>query len=308
MTKEEFRLLLDKKLQGQCTEEELRLIESVSEHFLQQNQEAVFSSEEEKQAVYHDLRKRVRLPRSYRIPVFRIAASLLILLGIGFLIRYAVNIPELNTLATSTGEQREITLSDGTRVKLGAESILKYPKAFDGSSRRVELTGQAYFEVTHNPDKPFTVSSGGVETRVLGTSFDVNAYPEDSLIAISLVEGSVRVRKKDHTAMLKPGQQARFKPGVPEPELGEFEAEHILAWTFDQLDFQRSSFEQVARILKRQYGITIGFDDPQIAGYTISGRFKDADPETVLRAITRARQLEYRKTGEDTYLIIQPAQ
>lgn len=306
MTKEEFRQLLDKRLKGKCSPEELEFLENLSESFYRKNQTEVFLSEEEKEQVYRELYQRVR-PRSRVVfRPMRIAASLVLFAGLGFLAMYMFRTDSLESSLTSAGELREIRLDDGTTVQLGPESSLKYPAEFGEKERTVYLTGQAYFEVERDSSRPFTVHSGKVETTVLGTAFDISAYEEDSLTAVSLVHGSVRVRGKGEAVILTPGQQARFIPDKKEADIREFNRETVLAWTKNELIFRRITFRQLARVLKRQYGIQLVFEHPDFNTYTISGSFKEPRLEEVLSAVSKAKKLDYKQIDGETYLIYQP--
>ncbi|HEY6083230.1 MAG TPA: FecR domain-containing protein, partial [Chitinophagaceae bacterium] len=115
-----------------------------------------------------------------------------------------------NTLTVPRGSKViAITLADGTKVWLNAASSLRYPTAFSGRERRVEITGEAYFEVMHNTNMPFIVENGGAEIQVLGTHFDVNAYDDEAIMKVTLLEGSVRIIKGNSRQQLIPGQQAQ---------------------------------------------------------------------------------------------------
>ena len=118
-----------------------------------------------------------------------------------------------NTLSTPRGGEFKITLEDGTEVWLNAETTLRYPETFDGDERRVEVSGEAYFKVAKNAEKPFYVVSGGQEVRVLGTEFNVHAYQDEPTIFTTLVEGSISLKPVEGNRselMLTPGNQAVF--------------------------------------------------------------------------------------------------
>ena len=119
------------------------------------------------------------------------------------------NAVEYNTMITPRGSTYSVTLSDGTKVWLNDVSSIKYPTAFSGKERDVEITGEAYFEVAHNPNKPFHVTVAGQTVEVLGTHFNVNAYPEEGPIRTTLLEGKVKVNRNGQAATLLPGQQAQ---------------------------------------------------------------------------------------------------
>ena len=117
-----------------------------------------------------------------------------------------------NTLRTPRGRQFQLVLPESSKVWLNAASTIKYPVVFSSNERRVEITGEAYFEVTKNKEKPFIVDvNGKANVQVLGTHFNVNAYEDEEIIKTTLLEGSVKVNsaiRNPQSAILKPGQQA----------------------------------------------------------------------------------------------------
>ncbi len=113
-----------------------------------------------------------------------------------------------NTILTPQGGTYTVTLSDGTRVWLNAGTSLKYPTAFTGSSRSVELKGEAYFEVAADAVRPFTVTGGGQTIRVLGTHFNINAYENEPVVRTTLLQGSVKVVRDGQEVFLRPGEQS----------------------------------------------------------------------------------------------------
>ncbi len=116
-----------------------------------------------------------------------------------------------NTLKTPRGGQYQVVLPDGTKVWLNASSSLRFPTAFVGKQRDVELTGEAYFEVAKNKEKPFHVNVKEMQIEVLGTHFNVNAYSDENSIKTSLLEGSVKIKNGSESGLLKPGQQGVIK-------------------------------------------------------------------------------------------------
>lgn len=118
--------------------------------------------------------------------------------------------PLLNTISTARGNQYMLVLSDGSKVWLNAASSMRFPTSFKGKERRVEITGEAYFEIADNPSMPFKVVAGGGEIQVLGTHFNVNAYSDEASVKTTLLEGAIVVQKEQSRLVLSPGQQARF--------------------------------------------------------------------------------------------------
>ncbi|MBN9383746.1 MAG: FecR domain-containing protein [Chitinophagaceae bacterium] len=171
-------------------------------------------------------------------------------------IQKSVKVLLFNTLATNRGEQSPpLTLSDGTKVWLNTLSSIRFPVAFTGSSRDVEITGEAFFEVAKNPSMPFHVKGpSGMEVEVLGTQFNINAYSDEPDIRATLLEGSVKIG----SLILTPGQQARIQEGVSlvkDPDIAQ-----ATAWKNGLFDFSHASLQTVLRQLARWYDIDVKFE------------------------------------------------
>ncbi|WP_341843119.1 FecR domain-containing protein [Chitinophaga caseinilytica] len=164
--------------------------------------------------------------------------------------------PVFNTISTPKGGQYQVQLPDGTVVWMNAASSLRFPSAFTGNERLVELTGEGYFEVAADVEKPFKVAVKDVRVEVLGTKFNINAYPEESQARAALLEGSVRVRRKDDAVKLAPGQEARIgqegKIAVSPADL-----EQVLAWKNGYFQFEGATLPVLLRQIGRWYDVEV---------------------------------------------------
>ncbi|WP_019947485.1 FecR family protein [Hymenobacter aerophilus] len=164
-----------------------------------------------------------------------------------------------HTLAAPRGGRYQLVLPDGSRVWLNAASSLRFPTAFVGNQRRVELTGQAYFEVAPNKRQPFRVQAGGTTVQVLGTHFDVMAYPDEPGVRTTLLEGSVNIERHGRTARLQPGQQATCALGSTGIVVGPADIEAAVAWKQDLFAFRGHSLPEVMRQLGRWYNVDVQY-------------------------------------------------
>lgn len=173
-----------------------------------------------------------------------------------------------NTISTPKGRQFHLTLPDGTGVWLNAASSLRYPTVFTGDTRKVEVTGEAYFEVVKNKEMPFHVQvNNKAAVEVLGTHFDINAYANEQSINTTLIEGSVRVSASSGAVTLQPGQQAQVSGTisvVDDPDIDK-----IMAWKNGFFNFSGASLGEVMRQLERWYDIEVVYekDIPQKTFY-----------------------------------------
>jgi ferric-dicitrate binding protein FerR (iron transport regulator) len=165
-----------------------------------------------------------------------------------------------NTISTPRGGQYQITLPDGTKVWLNAASSIKFPTVFSGSTREVEMTGEAYMEIARNSKQPFRVKANGTEIQVLGTSFNINAYSDEEAVKTTLVDGSVRVLKDGKSAILKPSEQA-IAGNLDNSPIQKItvQTDDILAWKNGYFQFDNASVLAVMRQIGRWYDLEIHY-------------------------------------------------
>ncbi|GAB3279809.1 DUF4974 domain-containing protein [Larkinella harenae] len=164
-----------------------------------------------------------------------------------------------NTLTTPKGGQYEIFLPDGSKVWLNASSSIRFPSVFPASERKVEITGEAYFEVAKDKTKPFRVKFNTSEVQVLGTQFNVMAYPEEGASKTTLVEGSVQIRYRQQHAELRPGQQAVVAANG-QINTKYASVDQVIAWRKGLFYFKDAGIEEVMRQLARWYDVDIQFE------------------------------------------------
>jgi len=166
-----------------------------------------------------------------------------------------------NTLATPAGGQYQVTLPDGTKVWLNAASSLRYPTRFQGTTRNVEVTGEAYFEVAAVSDMPFVVTHGAVQIRVLGTHFNVNAYRDREKLKVTLVEGSVKVLDTDtrEGRLVRPGEQATLDGDGHIALDRDADVEEALAWKNGLFQFTGTGIDEVMDEIARWYNVEVSY-------------------------------------------------
>ncbi|MDN5286902.1 MAG: FecR family protein [Mucilaginibacter sp.] len=177
-----------------------------------------------------------------------------------------------NTITTPRGGQYQVVLSDGTKVWLNAASSLKFPAIFTGSERKVELTGEAYFEVAKNKNMPFKIAVNNMGIEVLGTHFNVDAYKDEQVIKTTLLEGSVKLVTDNHEAYLKPGQQASL--GQQQTfNIHPVNTEEAVAWKNGYFMFNNENIQDIMRKISRWYDVEVVYEgkiDEKDFGGTVS--------------------------------------
>lgn len=169
---------------------------------------------------------------------------------------------QFNTISTPRGGQYNLTLPDGSKVWLNAESSLRFPTSFSENERDVTLTGEGYFEVAHNKEKPFHVSVNHTVIEVLGTQFNINAYPDENMLKTTLFRGSVKVVEGSQDALLKPGQQADVDNETNSITIRKsVNLEQVVAWKNGLFQFDNTDIEHVMLQIGRWYDLDVVFKD-----------------------------------------------
>lgn len=204
-------------------------------------------------------------------------------------------------LSTPRSGQYQTVLPDGSKVWLNAESSLRYPTAFEGGERRVELTGEAYFEVTHNPKQPFVVATATQHLKVLGTSFNLNAYKNEPFTITTLVSGSVELGSAGVAVTIFPDQQARL--GTNGFQKREVDVSPFVAWKEGEFRFKATPLHEALRQIERWYDLEIDYavipDDIQINALIK----RDKKLSSVLYALGEISDVKFKMEGRRLVLM-----
>lgn len=213
----------------------------------------------------------------------------------------------MNQLIVPYGKQSSIRLPDGTMAYLNAGSRLMYPAVFSGKNREVFLLGEGYFEVSHNPQKPFVVKTNDINVVALGTVFNVSAYPADKIIETVLINGQVVIRdnsfhifKKD--LVLKPNDLVSFNRESLETVSKQVNTNEYVAWHEGYLNFQSVDLSRIILKVERYYNVRIMLENPMLGARSITGKLllKD-DKEKVMEALASSARVELFKINETAY-------
>lgn len=212
-----------------------------------------------------------------------------------------------NTLSTPTGGQYRLTLPDGSKVWLNAASSIRYPAAFNNQERRVEITGEAYFEVAKFRNLPFYVNTPDGEIRVLGTHFNVNAYANEPAVTTTLLEGKVSLTSTGHPqpVMLQPGQQAQYQlPGAKtQPYLAgdirvqKVDTDPVIAWTRNAFVFSNTSLDAAMRQIERWYNVQVIIKGDIASEAIMANLSRDIPISRVMHKLSLTGHLKFRIEG-----------
>ncbi len=217
--------------------------------------------------------------------------------------------PEMNTLVIPYGNRSVITLADGSRVWLNAGSRLIYPSKFVDKTREVFLTGEAFFDIAENDKQPFVVKTVDVRVQVLGTSFNVSAYPEDYSVQTVVSEGIVEIKKTgsglfEKTVCIAPGQLGYFNKKTQQTEILTVDIDHYIMWTKGLFKFSNTDFSRIIKKLERYYNIRFQLDDPFKGIIQISGKLDvTKDRDEVFEYLAKLTGLEFLKINDSHYMI-----
>ena len=202
-----------------------------------------------------------------------------------------------NTISTPKGGQYQLELPDGSLVWLNASSSIHFPTSFTEKERRVEITGEAYFEVAKNAGKPFIVEVNNSEVQVLGTHFNINAYKDEEEVRTTLLEGSVKFVDGGNTSLLQPGQQTQLTKDRIVKVASNVDVNEVVAWKNGLFSFENAGIETIMRQLSRWYDVDIEYkgktDDIFVAEMSRNIKLSD-----VLKALELTGRVKFEVDGK----------
>jgi ferric-dicitrate binding protein FerR (iron transport regulator) len=207
-----------------------------------------------------------------------------------------------NTLITPRARQQRLVLNDGTQVWLNAESSIHFPVAFHGNTREVEITGEAYFEVAKDAGKPFIVHVNDAAVTVLGTHFNVMAYSNEPAVVTTLVEGAVKFTKRDHSLMLKPGQQSRMS-GNEVKLVPDADVDLALAWMIGMQSFDSADIRSIMLTIERWYDVDVVYEG-NIPYRTFSGEIPRSANLSQLLKLLEIAKIHVKMDADKKKLIV----
>jgi ferric-dicitrate binding protein FerR (iron transport regulator) len=264
--------------------------------------EVVFRQIEEYQNI--DLKPEFSFSRIIKV-YQRIAAFLLIpLIGLGFLYWGSHNnqsVGQYTETIAPRGQKSQIVLADGTKVWLNSDTKIKYPGNFSKNQRDVYLVGEAFFEVTKNAHQPFVVHASGVNVEVLGTKFNVKAYPDEDNIETSLFEGKINLMLENSSAQheirkeVMPGESFVYSKENQELEAKSFHPEEIDGWKKNQLIFEDDTFSNLVRKVERWYDVKIVYDEKLFNDRRLTVELYEGERiERLMEIISMALSVDYK--------------
>jgi ferric-dicitrate binding protein FerR (iron transport regulator) len=339
MERQQLSALLKKQLYGTITTQEFaqlkQLVFSLDEQLVEQclyevweayepthkrNQKSFEIVKANLKRIIQSQNTRIEQPKAlpkaaipYLYYIQRIAAFILLPLMLSFGVYYFTKKSTLSDLAknqysieTANGERTRLVLPDGTRVIVSANTTFTYPATFGKQSREVSLSGEAYFDVTHNAGLPFVVKSKDLSIKVLGTKFNVYAYPRENYFEASLVEGKIQAyseRNKKKIMTLLPNEKVRYNYANETFEKSTTDLQVETAWTRGDLYFQSETLLSILPKLERYYGVKFDING-QLPNTVLTASYHETDVNEILRNLAIHYRFSYTKNGEVIHLNI----
>ncbi len=243
------------------------------------------------------LKVKYRSQRTQRFSLVRVAAGLAVIALTTFAAIYFSRYSGYDRVRT-TMETKEVELWDGSFVTLNTNSLLKYPKKFEKESRELSLKGEAFFDVVPDKTRPFIVNAGDIEIKVLGTSFNVNAYEKNKAIEVLVSTGRVAmnsVKQQDNRIVLDPGNMGTFLKSESSFNLEKEVDKNYLSWKTLKMEFSNETLGEVIKILEKVYHTNIILKNPGLEKYQITVSFDNQSLEAVMNVLEATLDLEFTR-------------
>ena len=306
-----FKKKLNRYLKGRSNETENALIEAWYKSY-DANEPVLTEDESErvKQAIHTRINAVVHKPSVFRLPVFRIAASLVATGSIALLVWHLYTKPKTADVAyyiikTGTNGMKQVTLPDSSTIWLNAASSIRVPVSFTGHFRMVDLLeGEAFFDIKRDPQHPFITKVADLKVQVWGTSFNIRGYKGLSAVSVTVATGKVGVTLKNRTlAMLTPGQQLSYNTKTAAYQQQQVSADQAQSWKTGYTYLTQANFEELALVMKNTFGLSLKAGNSRVNAYRFSLRLQHNLPaDQVLKVISQIHDTKYRREGNNIIL------
>ncbi len=232
-----------------------------------------------------------------------VAAAILLLAGAFFVFNQNSKSAEMLAMETLDGEVKEVALADGSKVWLNENSSLSYPDAMNGDERRVTLKGEAFFDITKNPSKPFIIDTRDAEVKVLGTSFEVRAMDDETKTEVVVKTGKVSLGKKNEVKplILTKNQKGVYNNKTQGYVRSEVKDLNSISWQSKTMEFNDVVLEKVLTDIENHFDIKVTLDNQDLLKCKFNSIFIDKDQDAVLRAVSNVLKMKLVETNDKSY-------
>lgn len=245
--------------------------------------------------------------KSMLIPFIKIAATILLIIGVSFSLRWYYINSKYEQVVAYQKILEPVILPDGTKVFLNSGAKIKYPKVF-GSIRKIELTGEAFFNVTRNEKSPFVIQTVNAQIKVLGTSFNVSAYQETDSVQVVVESGTVELASRNsvENIRLTKGNSGVFYSKSKKLVKSTTSDINAYSWKTNIITFKNADLNYVSKTLSKTFSTKISIDNDQLKTYKLNAVYDNLKLEDIFKALKTTHCLDAKKTSEG-YLIFGPA-
>lgn len=309
--------IINKYLSGEASEEEVKNLfqwmDSDPEHrneFIQYKKlwALTSNSSENTDQAWNSLSETLFKPKERRLRIKRYwiaAAGFLLVFGLGMAMQYTVQQRSGDKFSyfaetrveVPLGQMSNVILPDGTTVRLNSGTTLGYSKNFNSGERTVSLEGEAFFDVSKDPLHPFVIKTKSLDFKVYGTSFNIQAYPNEKMVNTTLVEGSLGVMGKNghELAKLVPGENAAFRENDKKLEISKVSLDLYTSWKDGLITFSNEKLKDIAKKIERWYNVEIVIKNPRLGDELIMGTIMKNKPvDQILEVFAVTSSLKYR--------------
>ena len=242
--------------------------------------------------------------------ILQIAAIMLITFGLGWSSQFISfdsmgqkKVVEMKEIFTPKGQVNQVFLADGTRIWINSETHLSVPDIFADNERVVKLNGEAFFEVAKDSKRPFKVELNGQQIEVLGTSFNVRAYPNSNEIETTLQTGRIQLKTASHVTIIAPGEQAVFNRSARQLTISKVNPQSFSSWKDGRFEFQNEDLLEVFELVERWYDVEITADEDYFKGMQFSGVIKrNKDARHFIELLNLSIPIKYQIKGEKIHI------
>lgn len=241
------------------------------------------------------------IPKTIRMNPWKWAAAILLPVCIAFFAYYLIDSSQSVgapfIVKADKGDKATVELPDGTNVVLNSASQLSYLNNFGEKVRRVQLNGEAYFKVTHDEKRAFIVQVGGLEVKVLGTSFNISAYEDAKNVTVVLLEGKVGVYTEETSSVMKPGDKIEYNKTTHQLVTTQVHPNDYIEWTKGNIYFEKESLENIMKTLSRIYDVEIRFDSSKLPKEYFTGTIPSGGIQNALNILMLTSPFYYEMEG-----------
>jgi len=312
----DFRILVERYLKGTATEEEMQILEKYYTLFDSAPDISDILSGDELDRFSRRMEKNIKKRTKHTIAknplriYYQIAAGLLIAVSLSWIYRTVYRADRHKAENTARVEKadetvnRFLSLSDGSTVILHKGSKLKIAHDFNENSRNVYLTGEAYFDVSPVKNLPFVIHTGKLKTTVLGTAFNIRAWPNQKDITVSVTRGTVRVDDDQKLiAVLTPEKQVTYHIDSSNSDEMTVDPELPLAWIHKDMTFDEMPLGELTEHIGKRYGVDVVFRNPDLKDCPITGRFIGTETlEEVMKTLALTSNTRFYRMNDTVYI------